>query len=78
MSDIKETKTGYNFNAEKGRYARETENSDLRKENKKLQAEMYELKKKFEKLEENAASMQQTSECRSAFITPRGTEEAEE
>lgn len=65
-------------NAEKGKYARETENSDLRKENKKLQAEMYELKKKLEKLEENADSMQQTSECRSAFITPRGTEEAEE
>ena len=65
-------------NAEKGKYARETENSDLRKENKKLQAEMYELKKELEKLEENADSMQQTSECRSAFITPRGTEEAEE
>ena len=27
-------------NAEKGKYARETENSDLSKENKKLQAEM--------------------------------------
>ena len=121
MSDIKETKTGYNFNAdnyvyteanddisvdkltvtitlneyrklvidqatmllqidnaEKGRFARETENSDLRKENKNLQAEMYELKKKLEELEENAASMQQTSECRSAFITPTGTDEVEE
>lgn len=121
MSDIKETKTGYNFNAdnyvyteatddisvdelaatiilneymklvidqattllqidnaEKGRFARETENSDLRKENKNLQAEMYELKKKLEKLKKTLPSMQQTSECRSAFITPRGTEEAEE
>ena len=37
-------------NAEKGRFARETENSDLTKENKKLQAEMYELKKKLENL----------------------------
>lgn len=119
MSDIKETKTGYNLNAdnyvyteanddisvdeltvtitlneysklvidqatmllqidnaEKGRFARETENSDLRKENKKLQAEMYELKKKLEKLEENAASMQHTA--KHCYITPTGTEEVEE
>ena len=39
---------------------------------------MFDLKKKLEEFEENAASMQQTSEYFRTHITPTGTEEAEE
>lgn len=107
MSDIKETKTGYNSNAdnyvyteatddisvdeltvtitlneyrslvadqatmhtqiekaEEKKWERDNENDRLKKENEQLKTEMFDLKKKIEKLEENA--------------TPTGTEEAEE
>lgn len=64
--------------AEEKKFERDRENVTLKEENKALQAELYELKKKIEKLEENAASMQQPADYLKAYVTPTGTEEAEE
>lgn len=64
--------------AEEKKWARDNENDKLKKENEQMKAEMFDLKKKIEKLEENAASMQQPADYLKTYVTPTGTEEAEE
>lgn len=85
MSDIKETKTGFSSIADNYVYTEANDDisvdeltvtitlNEYRKlitDQAMMKVEMFDLKKKLDEFEENADSMQQTSECRSAFITP--------